>query len=967
LEMLPEMKLSKIRRKKILLVDNSEITLKLLKRMLQTKGHDVKTAENGLAALEVLVSYQPDVMFIDMIMPNIGGDILCRIIRKKEEFDNIFLVILSGIAAEEKIAFADFGADACIAKGPVKEMKKHIFTVLAHIEKDQDFPFTTEILGVQNVFEREIIKELLAKKKHFEITLENMGNGFLELTWSAKIVFTNSAASLFFNTPEEELLSSNFLDHFETEYREYIAGCLKKLQQTPIEIGEDRFIEVNGRSLLLKFVPVIDQEQKTIIVILHDITERKQAEQKLDEYMAHLEKMVANRTEAYDEINKKLQEKIAERIRINDELEFVARQWSTTFDTIPDFISIHDKNMKFIRVNKALATFLGKDPEKLLGQTCYEVMHNRKSPWPNCPHVQSIKKNEVVTEVVDDKYTGFPMLVTCSPCFHDDGSLMGTVRVARDISQQKKTESEQEALIEKLENAYHIINESPIVACLWGNTTEWPVQFVSENVLQLTGYSKKELLSGTINYSQLIHPEDLERVQNEVALNSRESDKVSFVHKPYRIVTKNKDTKWVSDHTEIRRGKNGNISHYQGLLEDITLNIQLEEKEHRLFIEKEQLKRFESLKTMAGAIAHRFNNAMMAVLGNLDLMILTLPKDSEEHKMALDATQAAKGVSQVGSMMLSYVGQRSLNLQELSLANLVEESVTASKDLFHSGLSLKFSQPAEPAYCSIDPQQFKEVIDSILANAVDSLENGSCTVEISFGSDYFSAASFPIPFQDNQLQDGMYSFCQIKDSGHGISPENLSQVFEPFYTTRFVGRGLGLALTVGIMRLHRGAIIVESTLGKGTTVRVLFPFLPALQQARPSSEHVKKENRQLSGDILLVDDEPIVLDVGRKMLEILGFTVHIAVDGQEAVSKVQGQGSDFRAVVMDISMPEIDGVEAMKIIRKSTPTLPIILSSGYSENELFFKKGQGEKPDGFLSKPFQLSDMRSSLEKVLPE
>lgn len=960
-----EMKLSKIRRKKILLVDNSEIILTLLTRLLQKNGHDVKTAENGLAALEVLVSYRPDVMFIDMIMPNIGGDILCRIIRKRKELDSIFLVILSGVAAEGQIDFADFGADACIAKGAVKEMEKHIFTVLAHIEKDKNLPFATEILGVKNVYEREITKELLAKKNHFEITLKNMGSGFLELTWSAKIVFTNPTASLFFNTSEEELLSSNFLDHFETEYRDYIAGCLQKLQQTPIEIGEDRLIDVNGRFLLLKFVPVIEQEQKTIIVILHDITERKQAEQKLNGYMVHLEKMVANRTEAYDEINKKLQEKIAERMRINDELEFVARQWSTTFDTIPDFISIHDRNMKFVRVNKALAVFLGKDPEKLLGKTCYEVMHNRKSPWPNCPHVKSIEGNEVITEVVDDKYIGFPMLVTCSPCFHDDGSLMGTVHVARDISQQKKTESEQEALIEKLQNAYHIINESPIVACLWENTTEWPLQFVSENVLQLTGYSKNELLSGTISYSQLIHPEDLERVQNEVALNSRKSDKASFTHEPYRIVTKNNETKWISDHTEIRRDKNGDISHYQGLLEDITLKIQLEEKEHRLLIKKEQLKRFESLNTMAGAIAHRFNNAMMAVLGNLDLMVLALPNESEEHKMALDATQAARGASQVGSMMLSYVGQRSLNLQELSIANLVEESVAASKNLFHPGLSLKLSQPAQPVYCSIDAQQFKEVIDSILANAVDSLENGSGTVEITFGSDYFSAGSFPIPFQDNQLQDGMYSFCQIKDSGHGISPENLSQVFEPFYTTRFVGRGLGLALTVGIMRLHHGAITIESTPGMGTTVKVLFPSIASSQQAGLSGDGVKSESILLSGDILLADDEPIVLDVGKKMLEILGFTVHTAMDGQEAVGKVLRQDIDYCAVVMDIAMPVMDGIQAMEEIRKIAPGIPILLSSGASEDGFAFKGGVNSKPDAFLQKPFQLSGIRSNLEMLL--
>lgn len=665
---------------KILLVDNNKVILRLLTHMLEKKGHEVKTAESGISALDILESYRPDVMFIDLIMPNISGDILCRVIRKRKEFDSIFLTILSAIAAEDQVDFISFGANACIAKGSAKEMDKHITQVMIHAEKKEKYPFAGDILGVQDVYKRQITTELLAKKKHFEITLENMGNGFLELIWSAKIVFANATACTFFNTSKEELLTSNFLDHFNKQQRDYIAGHLSTLQRTPLEIGENRLIEVNGKYILIKFVPVIEQKQKSIIVLITDVTRRKQAEQKLHQHMAHLEEMVAKRTEAYEQINEKLQEKILEGMKINDELEFVARLWSTTFDTIPDFISVHDKDMKFIRVNKALATFLKNPPDQLIGRTCYEFMHNRSSPWPNCPHLKAIEQNAVITEEIDDKYIGFPILVTCSPCFHDDGSLMGTVHVARDISQQKK-----------------------------------------------------------------------------------------------------------------------------------------------ILLKNEQLKHLESLKTMAGAIAHRFNNAMMAVQGNLDLMTLTLPDDSEEYQMVSNAAQAAKGASQIGSMMLSYVGQQPLQLQELLFPDLAKESITALRNLFQPSISLKFTPPDQPLYCSMDKQQIKEVIEGILTNAVESLDNGSGTIEITFGTDYFTTNSFPISFQHDNLKDGMYSFCQIKDTGHGIRPEDLSQIFEPFFTTRFVGRGLGLALTVGIMQTHHGAITVESTIGTGTTVRVLLP------------------------------------------------------------------------------------------------------------------------------------------------
>ncbi len=409
---------------------------------------------------------------------------------------------------------------------------------------------------------------------------------------------------------------------------------------------------------------------------------------------------------------------------------------------------------------------------------------------------------------------------------------------------------------------------------------------------------------------------------------------------------------------------NDNTVSKMEIIRDITSQVKQEQLNISDTRKEEQLRKFESLKTMAGAIAHRFNNAMMAVQGNLELMTCALPADSEEYQMAFAATQAARGASKVGTMMLSYVGQQPLKLQDVSLADLVEENVTTLKGLLLPSISLRFTPPDQPLYCSMDQQQIVEVIESIFTNAIESMGNNRGTVEITFGTDYFTADSFPIPFQNDDLLDGMYTFCQIKDTGHGINPKDLARIFEPFYSTRFVGRGLGLALTVGILQSHHGAIMVESLLGQGTTVRLLLPTVSPTQEVI-SSEGIQDETVQLSGHILLADDEEMVLDVGKKMLELLGFTVHTAVDGQEAVDKILRDDIDFSAVVLDISMPKMDGIEAMKAIKKSSSTLPVLLSSGYPEDDFSFKEGEGNKPNGFLSKPFELSDMRSSLETLL--
>ena len=405
---------------------------------------------------------------------------------------------------------------------------------------------------------------------------------------------------------------------------------------------------------------------------------------------------------------------------------------------------------------------------------------------------------------------------------------------------------------------------------------------------------------------------------------------------------------------------------FDGLFIDITEKIEQEAQRLETIRQQEQLKKFESLQTMAGAIAHRFNNAMMAIQGNLKLMALTLPEDSDELKMVSNAAQAASGASQVGSMMLSYVGQKKLHLHEVSLADLVRESVISLQEKFQSSVSLEFTPPDQTLSCSIDQQQIKEVLVNVLSNAVESFEPGSGAVKITFGTDYFTTSSFPMIFHDDDLKDGMYSYCQIEDNGHGISPANLSRIFEPFYTTRFVGRGLGLALAAGIMRSHHGAITVESTKGKGTTVRIVLPSSSSVsQQTISSPEAVESEERRLSGDILFADDDYLVQTVGRMMLEKLGFIVHIAANGSEAVDMVLSQDVSFCAVVLDVVMPEMDGIEAMKAIREIDPDLPILFCSGYSEGELSFKEDLGYQPDGFMEKPVGLSDMKKNLERVL--
>ncbi|MCB2181730.1 MAG: PAS domain S-box protein [Desulfobulbaceae bacterium] len=438
---------------KILIVDNNKLILRLMRHLLENATDcTIQTAEDGLTALHILDSFKPELIFVDLIMPKIAGDKLCRIIRKMPEFDKTFIVILSAVAAETEIKFRSFGADACIAKGPAKEMEKHVRTILSHIETKNRKEALGGILGVDEIHHREITKELLASKKHFEITLENMADGFLELTMDGTVIYANDAATKLLATPEENLLSSCFFDYLEEKQPSILVSLLNNCHEI-IEIGEDEPFTIGGKHILLKAVPLLEQEEKSIIVFLCDISQRKQAEENLQQHMIDLEDIVAQRTVEYEEVNETLEHEIGERRKIQDELESVARQWSKTFDTIQDFVSLHDNDMKLVRVNKSMADFFGKKPEELVGKYCYEVMHGSKEPWPDCPHVQANQVKKTRSTEVYDTHIGVPLLITCTPSFDDEGHMTGTVHVARDISEQKEAELEKIELITQLQDA----------------------------------------------------------------------------------------------------------------------------------------------------------------------------------------------------------------------------------------------------------------------------------------------------------------------------------------------------------------------------------------------------------------------------------------------------------------------------------------------------------------------------------
>ena len=268
-------------KKKILVVDNHPVVLKFMTQLLEKEVHQVLTAEDGLSALEILKMYTPDVIFIDLIMPHIGGEKLCQIIRKIPALKEAYLIILSAIAAEQEIDYTSFGADACIAKGSLDKMAKHVLAALEQVDQKNGVLHPPKTIGIEDVYARNITTELLSVKKHFEVILNGMAEGILEITPEGKLVYANPKAISLINRTEDQLLSSDFSDLFLESDRQRIKDPLMEIHRTSQPIAVNGPLMLNEKQVSLHLLPVMDEMQRSIIIILNDVSEQKRMEVQL--------------------------------------------------------------------------------------------------------------------------------------------------------------------------------------------------------------------------------------------------------------------------------------------------------------------------------------------------------------------------------------------------------------------------------------------------------------------------------------------------------------------------------------------------------------------------------------------------------------------------------------------------------------------------------------------------------------
>jgi PAS domain S-box-containing protein len=410
----------------------------------------------------------------------------------------------------------------------------------------------------------------------------------------------------------------------------------------------------------------------------------------------------------------------------------------------------------------------------------------------------------------------------------------------------------------------------------------------------------------------------------------------------------------VASRWAVRRDIEDRPCGYMEILTDIT-------ERKRIEAQMQQSQRLESLGVLAGGIAHDFNNLLVVILGNASLALEVLGKDGPAKKMlehVVDASEKAAGLTR---QLLAYAGKEQLATRPIDLSNLVHDVIGLLRASIPKNVHLTLELQDPLPSIAGDSTQLQQVIMNLVINSAEAIpEYVPGTVRIATGArkptiSEQAGAIIPLASVD---QD--YVVLTIADTGTGISPEIRARIFEPFYTTKFTGRGLGLSAVLGIVKAHRGSICLQTALGGGSIFSALFPpeAAPVLAEIPTSSNAVGG-----NGTILVIDDESMVRKLAEEALQLFGYQVLLAENGRQGIDLLAAH-PEIVAIVLDLAMPVMRGDQAAPVLRRVRPAVPIILSSGYSETEARQRFGNIEIT-AFLQKPYQTATFIKAVSAVL--
>jgi len=648
--------------------------------------------------------------------------------------------------------------------------------------------------------------------------------------------------------------------------------------------------------------------------------------------------------------NKELEQENAKLRQKLEQVQARENRFRMMIENIPDIIwTLSIETMWVTYISPSVTTMLGYSKEEVISKGFKEVMtpasfayatkylldhiHHSKTDLQNLPLLHTIE-----IEYICKNGSNLWVELTVKPVFDDNGKLVEVIGVSRDISKRIIAEK----MLKKSEERYRSLFENSRDV-IYISTLEGKIIEFNPAGIELFGYSRQEIIGANI-LTLYNTPEDRTKFKETIRQRGYIRD--------YEITLRKKDgiridclltsTFWQSEA--------GDVLGYQGIIRDITA-------QKRMIAQLQQSQKMEAIGTLAGGIAHNFNNLLMTIQGNTSLMLMKTPPDHPHYKKLKTIEEHIQYGSDLSRQLLGFArgGHQQSKILNLNTIIRMSAKIFASTK---KEITVHTSLASDLMKVEADPGQIEQTLFNLLVNSGHAMPEG--------GDVYIQTENIDLePYQlaPYQHQKGKFVKLSVTDTGIGMDEKTKEKIFDPFFTTKGHGQGtgLGLASVYNIIKNHGGYIHVYSEPGKGTTFNI---YLPVSEQASEKTEKTMEQLLKGTETILIVDDEAMITNIAEIMLTEMGYTVLTANDGAAGLNLFETHNGPIHLVVLDMIMPKMSGSGVFDQLKIKNPNVRVLLSSGYSIN------GQASELidkgcSGFIQKPFNMMELSKKVREVL--
>ncbi len=835
----------------------------------------------------------------------------------------------------------DYKSSTWCQKANIPLTRKSGFVEVSYFERrksELEGPFLREERNLINTIaerlgslikNKEADEKLVESEAKFRAFFEKSVDAMAIVTVDGTILEINQAGCDIFGYTKEEIMKIKTLDLY------YDPNIRHKFQQELEETGKYQnediiYVRKDGKIIntLCSTTNVYDSNRTVIVYysIIRDVTEQKYAEEQLKES----ERMFRNAI---------VDSPLPVMLHAEDgEVIVISKVWTElTGYTIEDIPTIEDWTERVYgdrkdKINKIIANQFNSLQGENIGEftiTCKDksqlIWDFNSSPLGKLPDGRKLLK-----------------------------------KVAVDITERKKTEAEVIIAKEELrvsEERFRTLAETSQVG-IYQTDIEGKCLYVNKQWSKFSGLNFDDAL-GT-DWVNALHPEDKDFIFSKWNQFVKYGKK--FAHE-YRFVTSEGKVTWILGEATTISNDNNEIVGYMGTVTDLTEQKEAEAERIKFEAKILQSQKLDSLGLLAGGIAHDFNNYLMGIIGNSSLALHEISPSAQYRDLIEEIEMIATKATSLTNQMLAYAGKGKYDISVIDLSTLVQSMFPLLRVSIENAVDLVLKLSNEVIPVEVDKRQFEQLLVNLVINSSEAIKKHG-KITIGTGKTKIDSEYLTKHIHFGELIEGEYSYISVEDDGIGIKIEDFEKIFDPFYSTKFTGRGLGLSVVYAVVKGHKAAIEVKSNENNGTTMKVYFHISPKpIDKSNNETKKTEVNFHSTSQTILIVDDEDEVRKIAKRMLEKLNYQTLVASNGREAVDIVK-TNPDIDLVLMDLTMPELGGGEAMIEIKKINEDIPVILSSGYSEEELS-KMESKQKIAGFIQKPYKFQQLAEILQNTL--